>query len=165
MLRSAFSLSHMVEWYDANKPRPAEERPVCRSCARFRLPCHYDLRLRWHTKTADQTISSSDGFTYTPRRRGTPLHFVHFSTQDFTDTETGRDVFMDAESDDDASSSSRGMLGGGTVSTSPSPSSAYLIVDEPSWFAPLEFSSPLDDILFMYCESLLASSFSLNRTI
>ncbi|KAF5006583.1 hypothetical protein FDECE_7058 [Fusarium decemcellulare] len=45
---------------------------------------------------------------------------------------------------------SSGISAAGPVLSSFSPSSSYLVVNELSWFPPLDLSSPLDEVLFMY---------------
>ncbi|KAK7408306.1 hypothetical protein QQX98_009508 [Neonectria punicea] len=134
-------------------PHPAEEKPVCKACARFRLPCQYELRLKWHTKDADKTVSNNHAAVRFLHHPGTPRYFVNFSGQDFEPTATGR--YLDMGTDSEATRN-RGwnppseMRAASPISASSSPSSSYILVDEPSWFSPLDFSSPLDEMLFMY---------------
>ena len=134
---------------------------MCRACARLRLPCQYELRLKWHTEAADRTAPSSGPPGHTPRPAGAPLHFVHFLVQDFDSAGDRREDPGDTDAegawnaDWDSTTSSAALA----LTDSPSPSSECTLLHEPSWFSPLDISSPLDEMLFMYCEFCDAFTF------
>ncbi|KAL1865584.1 hypothetical protein VTK73DRAFT_5192 [Phialemonium thermophilum] len=81
-----------------------------------------------------------------------PLHFVHFTVQDFESCSgAGDDSFLwDDEWRDTISSPPPLSFDSGSPSQT-SPSSLSLsLVEEPSWFAPLDISSQYDEVLFTY---------------
>lgn len=147
------------------KVKCSEELPKCRACVRLGLACEYSLRLKWsspnefmedeevlHVSRSHQ-LSGTLGPPQAPaekRGRGQNWHFIHFGLQDFD----GDCVDLDPE-DMEFLDTPQPPL------TDPSPLTNWLLsspesecpslVYEPSWFPPLEQSSSLDEVLFMYC--------------
>lgn len=82
-------------------------------------------------------------------------HFIHFTVGDFDDG-------LSNEYSPDEASISDG-FGSLEMDSTLSPNWLLLspgtdcpaLLHEPSWFPPLEQSSPLDELLFMYCQSAI----------
>lgn len=131
-------------------------RGHCSACARLGLPCQYQVRLKWGNEATEQSLVGANFFPL-QRLDGSSVHFVNFTVDDLSpecasdpDGYGGKDCM-----DDVLALDSPGFTpGDASFFLSPVSSASTLslpsLVDEPSWFPPLEIPSDLDEMLFMY---------------
>lgn len=121
------------------------------------------MRLKWGNEATEQSLVGASFFPL-QRLDGSSVHFVNFTVDDLSqECASDPDGYGGRECMDDvrALDSPGFMLGHPPFSSSPVSSASTLslpsLVDEPSWFPPLEIPSDLDEMLFMYCKASLSS--------